>query len=146
MTDFVSEIVLFVENANIWQTLSTELSKYYWVGLLCDVRQCIMGCESCSKIKSDTETNCAPMKIVYTGYPVERIATDILGELPVTKTGNYYILVVDDYHTKWTENFAKPNMEARSVAKIIVEEVICRLGVPAVIHSDQDRQFESIHS
>ena len=35
------------------------------------------------------------------------------------------------------------NMEARTVAKIIVEEVICHLGVPAIIHSDQSRQFES---
>ena len=77
--------------------------------------------------------------IVHTGYPVERIATDILGEFPVTKTGNNYILVVDDYHTKWTENFTKPNMEARTFAKIIVEEVIRRLGVPAVIHSDSLR-------
>ena len=32
-----------------------------------------------------------------------------------------------------------PNMEPREVAKIIVEEVICRFGVPAVIHSDQGR-------
>jgi transposase InsO family protein len=36
-----------------------------------------------------------------------------------------------------------PNMEARTVAKIIVEEVIARFGVPCFIHSDQGRQFES---
>ena len=37
-----------------------------------------------------------------------------------------------------------PNMEAATVARIIVEEVICRFGVPRVIHSDQGRQYESI--
>ena len=36
-----------------------------------------------------------------------------------------------------------PNIETRTVASIIVKGVICRLGVPAVIHSDQARQFES---
>ena len=36
-----------------------------------------------------------------------------------------------------------PNMEAQTVARIIVNEVICRFGVPRVIHSDQGRQYES---
>ncbi|VDI21683.1 Hypothetical predicted protein [Mytilus galloprovincialis] len=75
---------------------------------------------------------------------MERIATDILGELPETESGNKYILVVSDYYTKWTESFAMPNMEAKTVAKIIVEEVIVRFGVPHWIHSDQGRQFESL--
>jgi transposase InsO family protein len=35
-------------------------------------------------------------------------------------------------------------MEARTVAKIIVEEFIARCGVPYSIHSDQGRQFESL--
>ncbi|VDI17467.1 Hypothetical predicted protein [Mytilus galloprovincialis] len=37
-----------------------------------------------------------------------------------------------------------PNMEAKTVAKIIVEEVLVRFGVPHWIHSDQGRQFESL--
>ena len=40
----------------------------------CDVRQYIAGCDSCSKIKSDTVTKGAPIKIVHSRYPVERIA------------------------------------------------------------------------
>ena len=76
------------------------------------------------------------MKLVYSGYPLERIATDILGELPLTNNGNRYILVVADYFTKWTECFAIPNMEASTLAAKIVEEVIARFGVPALIHSD----------
>jgi hypothetical protein len=127
----------------IKKTLSKIRSKYYWPGLQRDVRLYIAGCELCSKRKSDNVTKCAPMKVVHSGYPLERIATDILGELPLTKKGNKYILVVADYYSKWTESFGMPNMEASTVAKIIVEEVICRIGTPAVIHSDQGRQFES---
>ena len=34
-------------------------------------------------------------------------------------------------------------MEAATVARIIVEEVVARFGVPSSIHSDQGRQYES---
>ncbi|CAG2221978.1 unnamed protein product [Mytilus edulis] len=57
----------------------------------------------------------APMAIVETSSPMERLATDILGELPETENGNRYILVVTDYYTKWTESFPMPNMEASTV-------------------------------
>lgn len=83
------------------------------------------------------------MHLVYSGYPLEKIATDILGELPQTANGNKYILVVADYFTKWTEAFALPNIEAKTVAAKIVEEFIVRLGVPEVMHSDQGLQYES---
>jgi hypothetical protein len=51
---------------------------------------------------------------------MERIAMDILCELPVTSGENKHILVISDYYTKWTECFAMPNMEA----KLLVEEVV----------------------
>jgi transposase InsO family protein len=74
---------------------------------------------------------------------MEPIATDILGELPITDKGNRYILVVSDYYSKWTESFPVKNMEAETVAKVIIEQVLTRLGVPYIIHSDQGTQFES---
>lgn len=83
------------------------------------------------------------MKVVESGIPMERVATDILGELPKTDRGNRCILVVSDYFTKWTESFAMPNIEAQTVAKILVEEVFAKLGVPRILHSDQGRQYES---
>ncbi|CAC5412258.1 unnamed protein product [Mytilus coruscus] len=83
------------------------------------------------------------MQLVKTGVLMQRIATEILGELPETENGNKYILVVSDYFTKWTEAFPMPNMKAQTDAKIIVEEVVTRVGVPHYIHSDQGRQYES---
>ena len=39
------------------------------------------------------------------GSPLERIAIDVLGPLPITETGNKYILIVADYFTKWVEAY-----------------------------------------
>ena len=125
------------------KTISKIRQGYYWPGLQSDVRSYVGGCDVCSRRKHPTKTKRAPMQTVQMGYPMERIATDILGELPETENRNRYILVVSDYFSKWTEAFPMPNMEAQTVARIIVNEVICRFGVPRVIHSGQGRQYES---
>ncbi|KAK3093316.1 hypothetical protein FSP39_013979 [Pinctada imbricata] len=127
----------------IKKTLEKVRQGYYWPKMQSDVRLYVNGCEFCTKRKGENKTKRAPMKLVQTGYPMERIAIDILGELPLTESGNKYILVISDYFTKWTESFPMPNMEARTVAKTLVEQVVTRFGVPAAIHSDQGSQFES---
>jgi hypothetical protein len=103
----------------------------------------VAGCSFCSQTKPPNKKKRAPMQIVETGFPMERIAMDILCELPETSGGNKHILVISDYYTKWTECFAMPNMEAKTVVKLLVEEVIVRFGTPYVIHTDQGVQFES---
>ena len=70
------------------------------------------------------------------------IAIDIVGPLPATEAGNKYILIIADYFIKWVEVFPLPNQEAKMVADKLVK-VICRFGIPLMIHSDQGRNFES---
>ena len=78
----------------------------------------------------------APLKTVNVGAPMERIAIDVLGPLPMTEAGNKYILIIANCFTKWVEAFPlpnpnpNPNQEAKTVADKLVNKVICRFGVP----------------
>ena len=83
------------------------------------------------------------MKQYIVDSPMERLALDILGPLPVTDLGNKYILIVADYFSKSVEAFPIPDQEAQTVASLLVKEVVCRFGAPVLIHSDQGRNFES---
>ena len=112
------------------KTVSKIKQKFYWPGLQSDVRSYIAGCGTCSKRKGPIPTKRAPMQIVRSGFPMERIAIDILGELPETAKGNKYIVVIGNYFTKSTEALPIPNMEACTVAKVLVENVLCRFGIP----------------
>ena len=57
------------------------------------------------------------MKSFNVGAPFERIALDILGPLPRTKQGNKYLLVNEDYFSKWLEAIPIRNQESTTVAK-----------------------------
>ena len=127
----------------IKKTMSKIRQTYYWHGLQNDVKAYVGGCDICARRKEPLKTKRAPMEIVSSGFPMERIAVDILGEFPITERGNPYILVIGDYFM--TECHAMPNMEASTVASILVEQVVSRFGIvlPYFIHSDQGRKVFS---
>ncbi len=75
-------------------------------------------------------------------HPLQRIAADIL-ELPVNSRGNRYILVVEDYFTKFVNLYALPNQTAHTVATCLFEDYVLVHEVPEVLHSDQGHQFEA---
>ena len=60
-----------------------------------------------------------------------------MGPLPTSARGDVYILMVTDVFTKWVEAFPLHDTVATTLARILVEEVICRYEVPDSIHSDQ---------
>lgn len=67
---------------------------------------------------------------------------DIL-ELPIITKGNRYVLVVEDYFTKFVNLYALPNQSAHTVAHCLFEDYILIHDIPESLHSDQGRQFES---
>lgn len=84
----------------------------------------------------------SPRRHYDVSAPLDVIAIDIMGPLPVTENGNQYIMVVGDYFSKWTEAYALPMHTAQIVADKLVTEFIYRYGTPLRIHSDQGREFE----
>jgi hypothetical protein len=64
-------------------------------------------CDKCAARKPSKQKNRAPLGQYLAGDPMERVAVDILGPLPVTERGNRYILVLTDCFTKWTEVYGK---------------------------------------
>ena len=61
------------------------------------------------------------------GGPFHRIGVDVL-QLRLTLDGNQYAVIFIDYLTKWVEVFAVSDQKAETIAKLLVEGVICRHG------------------
>ena len=93
--------------------------------------------------KHDPTLTKAPLKSIEVSEPFFFWALDYMGLLPETAQGNRHILVLMDHFTKWCETFPIKDQRASSVASVLVSRVFSRFGPPAVIHSDQGRNFES---
>ena len=59
--------------------------------------------EQCAFTEGPQRKQRGPMKQFTVGAPLERIAVDVLGPLPISEKGNKYFLIVDDYVPKWVE-------------------------------------------
>ena len=126
------------------RTLACARLRFYWYKQRESVQLWCKGCTRCAARKmGGARKRRAALRKHVTGEPFARIGIDISGPYNVTDEGNRYILVVSDYFTKWVEAYPLKDMEAKTVAETLVEEFICRMGVPMIIHSDQGRNFES---
>ena len=58
-------------------------------------------------------------------------------ELPVTERGNKYVIVFQDFLTKWPLVFPAPDQKATHIARLLAEEVVPMFGVLEALLSDR---------
>ena len=74
---------------------------------------------------------------VVVGRRWDRVAMDLLDMSVTSAKGNRYVLVMVDCFSRWTEACPLP------VADAFFQNIVCRFGMPSVIHSDQGREFKN---
>ena len=135
---------LFAGHFALKRTLARVRLRYYWPGYNEDVEQWCQSCLVCQERKPPPNRNIAPLTSIDTGQgPFEQVALDIL-KLPKTHRNNQYLLVIEDYFSKWVEAFPLVRTAAPSVAQCVLNGWIARFGCPFTILSDQGPEFESL--
>ena len=69
------------------------------------------------------------------------VAIDVL-QVPLSTSDNRYLLVLQDYFTKWADTIPLLNQTANRISAEMVT-FFCIYGPPLSIHSDQGHNFES---
>ncbi|GBN14123.1 Transposon Ty3-I Gag-Pol polyprotein [Araneus ventricosus] len=118
--------------------------KYYWPVLYGSTRRYISHCKECQRRKTPPQLPPGRLQpIEPPDIPFAKVGIDLLGRLPVTRSGNRWIIVCTDYLTRFTVTKALPTGEAIEVAKFIVEEIILKHGSPKEMISDRGCIFLS---
>jgi hypothetical protein len=74
---------------------------------------------------------------------MEVLSGDLFGPLPPSEDDKKWILIAQDYATKWVELFALADATAENCGWTIVNEIGLRYGLPRRIITDNGSQFIS---
>ena len=117
----------------LYKTLSR---RWWWDGMYSDAVEYCKNCPQCAIVSGTGRKSNPPLKPI----PVERVfqivGVDIM-ELPKTSKGNQYVVVFQDFLSKWPFVFATKDQKATTLAKLLVEEVVPVIGVPEALLSDR---------
>ncbi|KAL5491866.1 hypothetical protein EMCRGX_G017231 [Ephydatia muelleri] len=112
----------------------------YWVGMAKATELYCRSCNACQQSKLPMP-QAVPMTNVPIGRPWQMLAVDVL-EVPMSGHGYRYLLVFQDYFTKWAEAVPMPDQTAERIVRALIDIFSC-FGIPEILHSDQGRNFES---
>lgn len=127
----------------VHKTLSKIADRFWWPSMSRDIRTWIAECDSCALNKDSIGNFKGDYQPTLATRPFQKLSIDVMGPLPRTKRGKRYIIVVIDSFTKWVEAFAAHEINSKILARLLVEEVICRYGFPERILSDGASVLES---
>jgi hypothetical protein len=117
------------------RTLVEVQCIYFWHNRIADVKAVIRGCQQCQLVRSSGSIRSGDEQLK--NIPVcdlfHRVALDTAGPLPETMSGNKYIQVAIDHYSKWCEAKAVADHGAKTAARFLEDEIICRYGVPKFV-------------
>ena len=105
-----------------------------------DVRKHCRSCLSCAARKGTGRASRPPLQPIPVGGPFHRVGVDVL-QLPLTESGNKYVVVFLDCLRKWVEAFAFPDQSTETFARLLVEQIFCRHGAPQELLSKKSVKF-----
>lgn len=118
--------------------------RFFWPGWKKYVTRYVRNCSRCAQYKTDFEVNRLPMVIndstQYKNWEV--IGLDIVGPLTPTDDGNKYIVVAQDYASKFLLTKAMPTVTSRSLSDWL-ETIFNRFERPKRIITDNGTQMNS---
>lgn len=80
---------------------------------------------------------------MHSVWPLMRWGLDLIGSFIKAKGNKEYLVVATDYFTRWIEVKSLSRITKAVIPNFVWKNIICRLGIPHTIISDNGLQFTS---
>ena len=115
---------------------------YFWKSMKRDITRHLRNCSLCAQRKGPKNRKHVPLKPIEVFAPLELVGIDYVGPLPVTSSGNKYVLTMQDQFSRWPAAYAVPEISAETTINCI-EKFAGDYGYPSTILSDRGSNFMS---
>ena len=119
--------------------------NYWWKGMKRDIAEFVSRCLVCQQVKAEHQSPAGRMQPLFISeWKLDHITMDFVVGLLKTRSGRDAMWVIVDRLTKFA-HFLAINMtfSLDKLARLYVNEVVSRHGVPMSIVSDRDPRFTS---
>jgi hypothetical protein len=143
---FLQEFLQLPTGRHLGMNRTFERIELYtsWTGIKHEIENYVKHCEICQKNKLTQRKTKLPLQITDTPEIVwGKCSLGSVGPLTQTSRDNRYLLTLQDELSKFTVATPIPQQDATTVAKVFVEEIILKFGIPQVILTDQGSNFLS---
>jgi transposase InsO family protein len=111
---------------------------FWWPELRADITKEIINCTACQR-HSITHHGYAPSQSIFSARPCDHYQMDLC-QLPESREGWKFCLVVIDVFTGFIMLEPIPNKEASTVARALWK-ICCVIGLPRILQSDNGTEF-----
>ena len=132
---------LLAGHFGVERTLDALKRRFWWHDMKKSVKEIIRGCPECNAHNPKQGRKIPLLQPEErVGIPWERVGVDYT-EMAKTPEGYNQILVLIDHATKFVIAKATKDGSAKTAARIIFEELICKYGAPKELWSDRGKPF-----
>ena len=108
-----------------------------------DAAEYMRKCERCQKHAHLIHQSAGHPNPISSPWPFAQWRLDILGPFPQATGNRQFVLVANNYFTKWVEAEALANIRDVDVKKFVWKNIVTRFGVLNTLISDNGLQFDS---
>ncbi|GFX41542.1 retrovirus-related Pol polyprotein from transposon 412 [Trichonephila clavipes] len=127
----------------VTKMIDAIFKTFYWPKCFSDVEDSVKTCDKCQRVGKPQDKRRAPLKIVPVITEIfTKINIDASGPLPMTPSGNKYIITALCMSSRYPDAIPVANLCSTTIVNALLQ-IFSRMGFPRELQTDQGTSFIS---